>query len=305
MPNLGEAGGSSDWITGAYKIVCRVDQLIYVGGAYKDFMKRKKKHWGDLRKGCHDNEHLQAAWNKHGEENFEFKVIERSPPDKESVMACEQKWLDLLRPYDRKIGYNKCMVAQSTLGARHSDETRAKISEIVKEKMQDPDLRKKISEKAKGRKHTDEAKAKMSASRTGSKRSPEAVAKTAAANRGRIMPDDVKQKMSEVRKAWWEENPMTPERREKYSEAGKKRRHKQESKDKMSALMDEGKRRGPLIKHVSSNRTAAQREAISERMRNISDETRRKRSEAAKAQWARVRARKLAMENTKQISLFD
>lgn len=37
---------------------------------------RHCRHFGELNRNVHNNKHLQNAWNKYGEESFEFNVLE-------------------------------------------------------------------------------------------------------------------------------------------------------------------------------------------------------------------------------------
>lgn len=62
------------YTTGAYKILNKVNGKYYVGGAYKSFDSRFAWHKRDLREKKHRNRYLQHAWNKHGEEAFEFII---------------------------------------------------------------------------------------------------------------------------------------------------------------------------------------------------------------------------------------
>lgn len=53
----------------------------YVGQTI-DFTKRKGEHFRSLRRNMHKCRHLQAAFNKHGEQAFKFRIIERCHADK-------------------------------------------------------------------------------------------------------------------------------------------------------------------------------------------------------------------------------
>jgi hypothetical protein len=44
---------------------------------------------------------LQNAWNKYGEDNFYFSVLELVP-DKDKLIEREQYWIDKLNACDRK-----------------------------------------------------------------------------------------------------------------------------------------------------------------------------------------------------------
>ena len=58
--------------SGIYQIVNLLEpEKFYIGSAQK-FGKRRNQHWSRLQLNKHENEHLQRAWSKYGEENFEF-----------------------------------------------------------------------------------------------------------------------------------------------------------------------------------------------------------------------------------------
>ena len=57
----------------------KANKKFYIGSS-NDIYRRWREHKKDLRDGCHDNEHLQNAWKKYGENNFEFKIIEECDP---------------------------------------------------------------------------------------------------------------------------------------------------------------------------------------------------------------------------------
>ena len=54
--------------------------------------------------GIHGNIHLQHAWNKYGEDNFEFSIIEEC--DIELLDEREIFWIDKLKSYYKLNGYN-------------------------------------------------------------------------------------------------------------------------------------------------------------------------------------------------------
>jgi hypothetical protein len=65
---------------------------------------RCEHHRSSLCRGDHRNRHLQAAWDKYGEENFEFTALEIVP--RNILLAAEQKWLDETQAFVRGIGFN-------------------------------------------------------------------------------------------------------------------------------------------------------------------------------------------------------
>ena len=89
--------------SGIYKIVNKINNKYYLGSS-KDFHVRKLKHFNELRKGKHHNIYLQRAFNKYGEENFEFIVLEEC----ENTFEREQ---ELLNNLDLKLCYNVSLSA--------------------------------------------------------------------------------------------------------------------------------------------------------------------------------------------------
>ena len=145
--------------SGVYEILNTTNGKRYVGSATK-LLKRKRRHWADLRGNCHHSRHLQRAWNKYGEDAFIFEVIEHWEP--EFLVSFEQWWINMLQPE-----YNMCPVAGSCLGVTHTEEAKAKRSAAMMGHKHTRASRTKMSVAVKGRKFTDEHKANLSAAHTG------------------------------------------------------------------------------------------------------------------------------------------
>ena len=77
-----------------YKILNNVNGKFYIGST-NNFNNRKITHLTKLNKGKHENKYLQRAWNKYGEDNFEFIILEIVPY--EDQFNIEQKYLDKLK----------------------------------------------------------------------------------------------------------------------------------------------------------------------------------------------------------------
>lgn len=108
-------------VTGIYCIENLINGKKYIGQS-KDISQRWKSHLCSLRKNKHSNEKLQNAWNKYGEDNFSFKVLETA--DYGSLDSLEVYYITMFDSY--KHGYNK-----DTGGCTRkemSEEARAKIS---------------------------------------------------------------------------------------------------------------------------------------------------------------------------------
>ena len=146
--------------SGIYEILNLVNGKRYIGSAVR-FARRWAVHRCRLRRGAHDNKHLQAAWNKYGEAAFVFKPLLICAA--KDLIDYEQRCLDGYRPE-----YNKDLVAGSRMGSTVSAETREKLRA-----------------QNKGKKPTQATIAKSVAANTGSKRSVETRAKMRAAQQAR------------------------------------------------------------------------------------------------------------------------
>lgn len=78
--------------TGIYKIINTANSKYYIGSTQESFIKRWKHHVGSLRRGSHKNTHLQNAWNKYGEDNFIFTILETC--EVENCLEREQIYLN-------------------------------------------------------------------------------------------------------------------------------------------------------------------------------------------------------------------
>lgn len=74
-----------------YKIRNLLDNKFYVGST-TNTRERFRTHRNKLRGNRHHCAHLQAAWNKYGEDVFKFEVIQIIP-DNESLQVAEDVWL--------------------------------------------------------------------------------------------------------------------------------------------------------------------------------------------------------------------
>ncbi|MEO5886405.1 MAG: GIY-YIG nuclease family protein [Anaerolineales bacterium] len=90
-------------LSGVYQIRCACNDKIYIGSAV-NMDDRCEHHRSSLRRGDHPNPHLQAAWDKYREENFEFMALETV--NRIDLLYAEQNWLDKTQSYARGIGFN-------------------------------------------------------------------------------------------------------------------------------------------------------------------------------------------------------
>lgn len=201
--------------SGIYEIVNIVNGKRYIGSAVK-FSTRFAVHRGSLRTGKHHSRYLQASWNKYGELAFEFRrLIVCAPSD---TIFFEQRFIDALNPE-----YNTAKIAGSCLGIKHSQETRARRSQLnignkfALGKAPSELCRLRVAEanrRRKGFKRSPESIAATADAHKGMKRSAETRAKIAAKAKGRKWTDSAKAKLSATLSA----RELTPERRSRLAE---------------------------------------------------------------------------------------
>ncbi len=95
---------------GVYQILCVPTGKIYIGSTV-DLRARWSSHRRSLRRGRHSNVFLQQAWDKYGEENFTFSVLDFV--EASELLRTEQTWLDKTKCADRNVGFNIFDVASS------------------------------------------------------------------------------------------------------------------------------------------------------------------------------------------------
>lgn len=119
---------------GVYGITLLLDGRVYSGSSV-ECEARLRHHRNDLRRGIHPNPYLQAAWNKYGENNFLFEVVEKVQ-DKIWLRAREQAWINRTQ----KSSFNLSMCAWTPADDRNP-EVLAKITASNKERFLDPEKR--------------------------------------------------------------------------------------------------------------------------------------------------------------------
>lgn len=136
--------------TGVYEIVNIITNERYIGSASRvgksnslsGFYVRFDKHKLLLKNNKHYNIHLQRAYNKYGENNFNFNVLSICPP--EYCIKLEQWFLDNLKPE-----YNIRKIADSNKGIKFTAEHKEKLSKSIKNSLKnkvDNSYRKRIGE---------------------------------------------------------------------------------------------------------------------------------------------------------------
>lgn len=165
--------------SGIYVITCLPNGKQYIGST-GDCAKRWRAHFCLLKSGNHHSPHLQAAWNKYGEEAFQIDMLLYCD-GKNDLIEWEQLCLDNLPAL-----FNMCRVAERRTGYKATPETIEKLKLVRAANWADPAYRakqlgsmgrnkgfkhppefgRKISEKNKNRTLSEEHKLKISQATT-------------------------------------------------------------------------------------------------------------------------------------------
>lgn len=85
-----------------YEIRCLVNDKRYIGRTGQP-ISRVERHECLLRNGTHHNKSLQRDYDKYGDENFVFEIIEEGSYE---IWDAEKWWMYYFKTYSRKHGYN-------------------------------------------------------------------------------------------------------------------------------------------------------------------------------------------------------
>ena len=113
-------------VCGIYEIINKVNKKRYIGQSV-DVYKRWHGHKNKLNSNSHRNSYLQHAWNKYGEDNFEFNLILECSESELDDM--EKYYISLHNTCDRSCGYN---IDDGGNSNKHlSNETKEKIRQCL------------------------------------------------------------------------------------------------------------------------------------------------------------------------------
>ena len=172
---------------GVYAITNTINGKIYIGSAV-NLDRRCKQHKNALLKHIHHNSHLQAAWDKYGEDAFTFTVVTEC--SRELCGTIEQITITLYNSVN--TGYN----IQSNVTLNPDDICKARALSTTPRPPCSEETKEKISQANKGNQvwvgkhHTAETKAKIGATNK-------------EKQLGRHHSEETKAKMAEARKKFW------------------------------------------------------------------------------------------------------
>lgn len=190
-------------LCGIYKIVNNINGKIYIGQSI-NIKSRWKDHINALNRGDSSCTLLQRAWNKYGQENFSFEILELCSED-----MLDEIEIKYINNYDScNSGYN--IESGGNKNKHLSDETKEKIKTSRIGKKLSDDAKKKMSQSRiganngmYGKNHSDISKQKMSDSKKGKlghRQTNYQKERARISNLGKAMSNETKNKISEANK---------------------------------------------------------------------------------------------------------
>ncbi len=188
-------------ISGIYVIENTSTGHRYVGSAV-NVDRRRSHHYAAMRRGEHRSVVLQRAFNKHGEDTLRFRVLLLCEPH--NLLMYEQRAIDAFAPE-----YNICKVAGSRLGAKYSEEARARLSALRKAQPRSPAQLAHLaalSDRARGKAGRPigaDERERIAAALRGRKLSPDHVQRIRDAATNRPHTEEARQKIAAAKRAYW------------------------------------------------------------------------------------------------------
>ena len=199
-----------DKICGIYQIVNDVNGKMYIGQSI-DIFTRWITHKWELNANTHHNTHLQSAWNKHGEDNFSFNILEECPVELLDDRECY--YIEKFNTTDSNTGYN--LVSGGSCNRTFSQEVLEKMSKSQTGRKHSEETKQKIRKSHLGKILSDETITKLKESHKKENLSQETINKMSIAKKGKPLTDDHKKKLSNAHK----NRVVTEETRKKMSKA--------------------------------------------------------------------------------------
>lgn len=144
-----------------YKYTNKINGKVYIGQTI-DEKQRKKDH-----KRLKGDSYFHRAIKKYGFENFDYEVVFftiSSDPDRLKYLldTMEKYFIKKYNSYGSG-GYNCTLGGEGSLGYKHSEEVKMKMSDLAKKRKPiSKETRRKLSESGKGRTVSEETRKKIS-----------------------------------------------------------------------------------------------------------------------------------------------
>lgn len=132
-------------LVGIYAFYSKTSGFRYIGQSV-NLERRKKDHLRELTKNSHSAKHFQNIFNKYGQENIEYCVLEYCDPS--NLTLNEQKWMDVFKPTGL---FNVAPAANTQRGIVYGPDIREKMSASKRGKVTSEETKKKMSLSASGK----------------------------------------------------------------------------------------------------------------------------------------------------------
>jgi len=176
--------------SGIYKIINIVNGKVYIGQS-KNLKTRYGIHLYKIKKMEHHNDYLQNAFNKHGEVNFKYEILEEIK-DLSLLNSREKFWIDNYGGINSNDNYN----LKDPLLNEYNDYVRKKLSESNAGK-NNPNYGNKWSDKQRKR-MSDSIKGKSWEELYGEEKSDEMKKKATERKLGSVQSDETKEKIRQA-----------------------------------------------------------------------------------------------------------
>jgi group I intron endonuclease len=114
-------------VQGIYKISNIESGLFYIGSS-KNVYKRLREHFSRLRRNVHNNCHLQAVFNLHGNSVFNMELLEDCTGlTQDELLDKEQEYLDAITNW--RLSYNQTRYTKNA-GRIHPEEVERRNSKV-------------------------------------------------------------------------------------------------------------------------------------------------------------------------------
>ena len=99
-----KGGIQIDKIAGIYQLINKANNKVFINST-TNIQTAKENLINKLKNNEHKNQRLQDAWNKYGENFFEFSIIEKVP-DIDTLSERKKHWINEFRSNEIEYGYN-------------------------------------------------------------------------------------------------------------------------------------------------------------------------------------------------------
>lgn len=211
--------------SGVFAITNRATEKIFIGMSV-DLKATKNSYFNKLRGGICSNFELQEDFDRFGEAEFEFDVLEYC--SKEELYKKRRFYLEFYRTHKDVYGRRK--------GIRHqSAETKKKISSANRGSKRNEEERMRMSLACRGRKHTEVVRKKIGAASLGRTKSKKVRQKISETLKGQEFTEERKQKISKSLRGII----YSAEHMQKFHEGTKRFWGSPENREKMGRLRKE------------------------------------------------------------------